>query len=106
VATYDSLTAEQKADLDAYDKFLRGSCRVFNAAMGQIDPENWHQFALDNIDPILATLDPAEVIPTTYGGIGAKTLTAQETKDLQTAARTILQLMATNKSLTVKAAGP
>ena len=106
MATYDSLTDEQKKDIATYEGFLRGVARQLIAMIKEADPETWNQFAKDNVDSVMTTLGPTEIIPLSTGHAGAKNLTAKECQDLQALARTTLRTLQQNWSLLVKASGP
>jgi hypothetical protein len=105
MATFAELTAEQQADLGRYDLFLRG---VFSslARLGRdADVDQWNTFATVNVDPVLATLGPAELIPTMTGLGGAKPLTQAEFLELQGIARQLRALLERERTLLVKAIG-
>ena len=78
MATYDSLTAEQKADLAILEKAIRGGVSsLFAVRLNMIQLADW---AEANVTPVLNTLDDAEIIPNTSGLAGAKDVTAGEFK--------------------------
>jgi len=105
MATYASLNAQQKADLATYDTFLRGTFSSLASLAKESDSMVWNQFAVANVDPVLATVDAAEVIPKSTGLAGAKDLTQAEFLQIQAIARQLTALLATNLPLIVKAVG-
>lgn len=105
MATYDSLSSEQKEDIATYDKFLRGFFSSISAIGKQADAETWNQFAIANCDAALATLADGETIPNSTNLGGAKPLTVAEFRALQTIARNLKSLSDSNRALLVKAVG-
>lgn len=103
--TYTDLTVEQKADLSRYDLFLRGVFSSLSHLGRDADVEQWNTFATVNVDPVLAKLDPAELIPTTTGLGGAKPLTQAEFLQLQGIALQLRSLLQNERALLVKAIG-
>jgi hypothetical protein len=57
------------------------------------------------VDPLLAELDPAAVIPNSTGLAGAKPMTAAEFLALQAMARGLVTLAEANVAVIVKAIG-
>jgi hypothetical protein len=72
MATYDSLTTEQKALVQAFLNFARGWCGE------QARTNNHGEAANDDynaqVSAILATLDDGEIIPNTSGLAGAASI--------------------------------
>lgn len=105
MATYDSLTVEQKADLGRYDTFLRGVFSSLAHLAAEADGPTWNQFAVDNVDAVVDSLDPGERIPSSTGLAGAKPLTKEEFQTLQQIARGLMGTQEESRPLLVKAVG-
>ena len=105
MATYDSLTPEQKANFGIYDQFMRGVVSSLMKVSKGADAETMNQFAIDQIDQVLGTLDDAEVIPNSTDLGGAQDLTVAEFKTLQAFLRGLVATKDGNRALLVKAAG-
>ena len=107
MATYASLTDDQKTDIATYDTFLRGVIRAVIRAKNSADIGGLETFAAANVDPVLASVDSTELIPNSTDLGGAKDLTQAEFTALQTLARSVLATMEdpTNKALLIKAIG-
>ena len=105
MSTYAELTTAEKTDLAIYDKLMRGAVAGLTKLSRTVDTDSMAQFGVDSIDPILAKLDPAEIIPNSTSLAGAKDLTATEYKALQTLLRGILSNKEAHSGLIVKAAG-
>ena len=103
--TYDQLTNEQKSDIAAYDKFMRGLTSSLAKIAREAGVATWNQFAVANVDSVVATLDSGESIPNSTSYAGAKPLTKSEFLGLQTILRGLASTQATNLSLIVKAIG-
>ena len=102
---YDELTDEQKADIAAYDLYLRGTLRQLTRVAIQANPSHWNTFATDRVDSLLARLADTETIPNSTGLARAVDLTVPEFRTIQAIARQLAMLMVTHKSLLVKAIG-
>lgn len=100
-----ALTPEQQADIVRYDAFLRGVFSSLANLAKQADADAWNQFAIDNVDVVLAALNDADILPTQTGLGGAKPLTVAEFKVLQSMARVLKQMLDGNRALFVKAVG-
>ena len=107
MATYASLTDDQKTDIATYDTFLRGVIRAVIRAKNSADIGGLETFAAANVDPVLASVDSTELIPNATDLSGAIYLTQAECTALQTLARSVLATMEdpTNKALLIKAIG-
>lgn len=102
---YEELSAIQRADLAAYDRYLRGVFSSLAAIARQADPDQWAAFAAANVDPLLAQLADEAAIPNATGLGGAKELTAAEFRRLQAIGRALLASLADERALLVKAVG-
>jgi hypothetical protein len=91
--------------VSAYDTYLRGVFRNLARLARKSDPSHWKTFAQVYVDPVLEQLDPTETIPNSTDLAQAKPLTVKEFKQLQTIARQLTVLIATNRLLLVKAIG-
>jgi len=105
MATYDSLTDEQKKDLAIYDTAMRGAVSSAVGITKAIDAASLATFGKDRVDPIMATLDDGEVVPNSTNLGSAKDITALEYKALQVIIRGVLKTLNDNRSLIVKAIG-
>jgi hypothetical protein len=105
MATYEELTDEQRADIAAYDVYLRGVLRTLANVGKDADPAHWNLFAQANVDPVLAQLDTGETIPTSTGMARVKPLTATEFLELQQLARTLSAYLVSKRELIVKCIG-
>jgi hypothetical protein len=101
--THDQLTDDQKQDLAAYDRYLRGVMSSLAGIARQADIAAWNQFAQTNVDPWLAGLEGE--IPTDSGLGQAKALSAAEFRQLQALARQLAALLEENRALLVKTVG-
>lgn len=105
MSTYNELTTEQKADLAAYDTFLRGTIRSLVGVMTKAAPERWQAFASASVDPAIESLADGELIPNSTGLAGAKPLTKAEFIALQTLMRSLLTTARNNIAVITKAVG-
>ncbi len=105
MATYDSLTPEQKSHLATLDTFARSFVSSIVQAANAGNASGVHQFSVDTVDPILSTLDATEVIPNSTNLQGAQDLTVTEFTALRDILRGLLTTQQTNVSLLTKAAG-
>lgn len=105
MATYAELTDDQKADLAAEDKYLRGMFSSLTKLAKDMDAEVWEQFSHDRIDPILAVLDPTEEIPNSTGLTRAVPVTAAEFTAALGVARMLRAAMVDYRALLVKLIG-
>lgn len=105
MATFAEKTAEEQAAIQEYDKFLRGVTSSLMALMQKSNATVMEQWAASNVDPALATLDDAEVIPRTTGLAGTVDMTAAELKGLQAIIRGLTATAGANLGLVVKAVG-
>lgn len=103
--TYNGLTDEQKADVSAYDTFLRGTLRSLVRVMAKSEPDRWQAFAAASVDPVIASLADGESIPNSTGLAGAKPLTKAEFLALQTLMRGLLAMGRDNIAIVTKAVG-
>lgn len=78
MATYDSLTQEEKDSIAIIDEYARGTM-VSALQLHRIAETELHeQLWIDVVQPILLTLDPGEVVPQSTGHAGASSLTPLE----------------------------
>ena len=105
MATFASLTPEQKVDIAAYDRFLRGMATALAKVGKESDAGKWNQFAKANVDAVIATLDAGAVIPNSTSYDGAKPLAKEEFLGLQAILRGLESTRETNLPLMVKAIG-
>lgn len=105
MSTYNELTTEQKADIAAYDTFLRGTIRSLVRVMAKSEPDRWQAFAVASVDPIIESLSAGESIPNSTGLAGAKPLTKAEFIALQTLMRGLLAMGRDNIAIVTKAVG-
>jgi len=105
MATYASLTDQEKTNLATYDKFLRGVLSSLMTLHKNSDPIIWSQFAIDNIDTVLASLDAGEVIPNSTSLGAAVDLNIEEFQTLQAIIRGLATTAETNIATLVKAVG-
>ena len=105
MATYSNLTAQQKSDLAVYDTYMRGVFSSLAQLARVSDPAYWNQFAIDRVDPVIATLDPGEVIPNSTGLAGALDVTHEDFAAGQVILRTLKTTLESNLSLLNKLAG-
>ena len=100
------LTATEQADLETYDRNVRAVLARVLRAMRDSDVETLAVFAAQNVDPILAKLDPDAVIEPAGELAGAKPLTTIDYLDLRdNILRVVLTLKATKMPLLVKTVG-
>ena len=102
---FEKLTAEQQADIERYDTFLRGMISRLFALYKSAGPAQWEAFAKSSVDGPLKSLDPTAIVPNSTGFSGAKDMTAAEFVALQTMARGLVKLADDNLALIVKAIG-
>lgn len=108
MVTYDSLTAEQKSILSAWESNTRawfnGDAKLLHQAISLQSALN----ASNGPRDIITSLDAAEEVPNSSGLAGAHDLTKQEWSDLVDVLDAFI--LATNttaiKELMAKAAGP
>jgi hypothetical protein len=74
MATYDSLTAEQKGIVEAFERNFRGWINTLATGIIQARALDASFDAGGGAGDIIATLDPGERIPNTSGIAGAQTL--------------------------------
>lgn len=103
--TYNELSDEQKNDIAAYDKFMRSLAASLSKVAKDASIVTWNQFAVTNVDSVIASLDSGELIPNSTNYIGAKPLNKTEFLGLQTILRSLASTQMTNLSLIVKAVG-
>jgi hypothetical protein len=105
MATYESLTTEQKAILASYDSFLRSIfvalARVFRDSNALIQ----NQFYTANVAPILASLDAGEMIPNSTGLANAQPLSVAQFNTLQAIGQGLLTEYESNIPLLVQTIG-
>jgi len=105
MATYDSLTPEEKETVALGDKWVRGAMVLLvnfvRDAEFSLNQQHW----TDEVAPILATLDINEVVPQASGHAGASDLTATELGAIETWLGSIASDMDTNLALVLKAVG-
>ena len=105
MATYDSLTTEQKAVLALGDKWVRGALVSLVQFVHDADFDLKLQYWTDNIVPVLALLDAGELIPQASGHAGASDLNKAQMAAIQAWLAGISEDMTTNMSTVVKAIG-
>ena len=105
MATYDSLTTEQKAALALGDKWVRGALVSLKQFTDDADFDLKLQYWTDNIVPILALLDNGELIPQASGHAGASDLNKAQLAAIKTWLEGIDGDMTTNMTTVVKAIG-
>ena len=105
MATYDSLTQEQKAALAMGDKWVRGALVSLKQFTDDADFDLKLQYWEDNILPILALLDAGETIPQATGHAGASDLNKGQLAAIKAWLAGIDGDMTTNMSTVVKAIG-
>jgi len=105
MATYDSLTPEEKETVALGDKWVRGAMVLLvnfvRDAQFSLNQQHWD----DEVAPILATLDVNEVVPQASGHAGASDLTAAELSAIEVWLGSIAADMDTNLALVLKAVG-
>lgn len=94
MATYDSLTAEQKGILSAYLNLIRAWTGEQARANNHADAANSQYNA--NASAILSTLDTGEIIPNASGLNGASSLTKEEAITLTSHMQNILTNMSSH----------
>lgn len=105
MATYDSLTDEQKADYKTYAKSMIGAASSIGAIARAMDFEVIEQFGADNVAAFLAGLDAGEVLPNPTGLGDAKDMTVEDFIVLQAWVRSIFNRDPALQSAFVKAVG-
>ena len=105
MATYDSLTTEQKAVLALGDKWVRGALVSLVQFVHDADFDLKLQYWTDNIVPVVALLDAGELIPQASGHAGASDLNKAQLAAIQAWLAGINGDMTTNLSIVVKAIG-
>ena len=105
MATYDSLTAEEKETLALGDKWIRGAMVLLVNFVRDAEFGLNRQYWDDDVVPVLATLDPGELIPQATGHAGASDLTPAQLAAIETWLVSIEDDMDTNLALVVKAVG-
>ena len=105
MATYASLTQEEKDTLALADTWIRGALVSLTRFTTDADFDLKLQYWTDNVLPILATLDAPETIPQASGHAGASDLTAAQINAIKAWLAGIDGDMTTNLSLVVKAIG-
>lgn len=103
--TYDKLTDDQKKNIAYYDGFLRGLFAGLAKISKESSADSWNQFAVANIDDVLAELDNDASIPNSTGYAGAVALTKIEFLTLQGIARALQETKTKNLPLLVKTVG-
>ena len=105
MALYNDLTNEEKQNIGRYDTFMRGVTSSLMNLHKNSDPSVWNQFAMDNVDSVVASLNSGEIIPNNTGLGGAKDLTKEEFLTLQGIIRTLSTTADDNIGLIVKSVG-
>ena len=75
MATYESLTTEEKQKIAQAERWLRGAMSSLVAYADDADFNLKEQYWLSEVKPIVDTLDPGEIIPNTSGLAGAVDIT-------------------------------
>jgi len=105
MATYASLTDEEKEALAIGDTWLRSSLVVLTKFTKGADFDRQQQFWASNVEPALDKLDAGQLIPRSTGHAGAKPLTKGEIAAIKTWLSKIDTDMGTNLAVVVKAIG-
>jgi hypothetical protein len=105
MATYDSLTTEQKAALALGDKWVRGALVSLKQFTDDADFDLKLQYWQDTIVPVLALLDAEALIPQASGHAGASDLNKAQMAAIKSWLQGIDTDMTTNMSTVVKAIG-
>lgn len=103
--TLADLTDAQRADLGRYDLFLRGLFASLARIYRDSDADLWSTFAAANVDPLVAELDPAAVLPNPSDLAGSKDLTAAELATLAAIAKGLRQQFVAHIDVLVRAIG-
>lgn len=107
MASYDSLTAEQKAKLAFFSNLLRGYYGELARFLDGIDDASIH-YTANGIGAILTSLDAGAVIPNASGLAGSQALTKEEAQGAVTDMSALMAAYYTNAKRQVydKMAGP
>ena len=105
MATYDGLTQEEKDLIGESGRWMRGSVSSLVAYADDSDFNMKEQYYIDNVLPILNTLDPGEVVPNSSGLAGSQDITEAQMKAAMTWIFGIQDDIDTNLSLVVKLIG-
>jgi hypothetical protein len=105
VATYDSLTTEQKALIGQAERWMRGAMSSLVAYADAADFNLKEAYWLNEVKPILDTLDNGEIIPNSSGLAGAVDITEGQMQAVMTWLFGIQGDIDTNISVVVKLIG-
>lgn len=105
MATYASLTVQQKLDLASADVYYRKFLRMFIRVMREMDSVNSESFVTTVVDPIVASLDVGEVVPNSTGYTGALGLTKAQFSGLEGVVRNWISQVTGNQAVVTKAIG-
>ncbi len=105
MATYDSLTQEQKDTIAEGERWLRGTVSSLVAYADVSDFNLKEQYYNDNVLPLLNTLDPGEIIPNSSGLAGATDITEANMKAAMAWVFGIQSDIDTNLALVIKLIG-
>ena len=78
MATYDSLTPEQKELIAQAERWLRGAVSSLVSFADEADFNLKEQYWLDNVEPLVSSLDPGEIIPNSSSLAGASDISRGE----------------------------
>lgn len=99
MATYAELTDQQKVDIATHDAKLRALFAAMAKAAAAANPLVLQVFAATRVTPVIATLDPAEIIPKSVDYAGAAPLTAAQFSAMQALADQLFTLYTQNLAL-------
>ena len=105
MATYDSLTQEEKDKIAQAERWMRGCISSLVAYADVADFNLKEQYWLNEVKPIVDTLDVDEIIPNSSGLAGAVDITEAEMPQAMNWLFGIQDDIDTNLALVVKLVG-
>ena len=105
MATYESLTQEEKDTIAQAERYMRGAISSLVAYADTADFNLKEQYWLNEVKPIIDTLDVGEIIPNSSGLAGAVDITETEMPQAMNWLFGIQDDIDTNLALVVKLVG-